>query len=371
MKTAYLLLITLAAVAGMRAEAQEMSALSCDDFRPTQEALERFPELVGACEGVAERDGELYGLFRAIVRRASISSVTLNLPATDNTFTVRPGASARVLIDGQKVPIRDLVRGQEIHIYLAVNEFAKPDIQNVALVSEADVLIELEITEVAALPTTASIWSAVASIGLVLLASGLLLRRRRLDSVSAAVVCVLMSVAAMPVEAQTQTRTVEIPARVATSMVRSVVIVEAVDKESRELKVIDASGRRYTLAVDQSVLNFNQIEPRDRIVTAYYESVAVYVVPEGAPTMGDATAVELAPIGGKPGIEIADTVMISATIEALNISDRIATIRGEDGSVRSLKLADEVPLENIDVGDEVRLRITQAIAISVQEVGPA
>ena len=39
--------------------AQQMTEteLSCQDFRPTEEALRRFPDLVGACEAVVVRDG--------------------------------------------------------------------------------------------------------------------------------------------------------------------------------------------------------------------------------------------------------------------------------------------------------------------------
>ena len=70
-----------------------MSALTCDDFRPTPEALERYPNLVGACEAIVERDGELYGLFRVVVRRVRGNNVTLHLPATGKTFTVSPDAS--------------------------------------------------------------------------------------------------------------------------------------------------------------------------------------------------------------------------------------------------------------------------------------
>jgi hypothetical protein len=44
------------------ANGQEMTQLSCKDFVPTEEARQRFPDLAGACDGVVERDGELFGL---------------------------------------------------------------------------------------------------------------------------------------------------------------------------------------------------------------------------------------------------------------------------------------------------------------------
>lgn len=367
MKTTILLLVVATLLISASAGAQEMTALSCDDFRPTPEALERFPDLEGACEGIVERDGELYGLFRANVRRVSGNSVTLHLPATGKTFRVRPDASQRVLIDGKKTRPRDLVRGQEIRIYLAVSEFAKLNVQEVAFVTESDVLVEIEIEEVAMLPDTASSRPMIALAGLILLAAGLLLRWRRLRAGSSmAVLIAAFAIVAAPV-ADAETKTVQVPGRVLTSMVKSVAIVESVNKETREIKVIDSSGRRYSFVAGDMVANFDQIEPRDRIVTEYLESIAIFVVPKGAPALGNAAAVELAPLGDKPGVAMAETFMVSATIEALNVTDRLATLRAEDGSVRTVKVADDVPLDMVDVGDEVRLRITEAIAISVQE----
>lgn len=136
--------------------AQDMTetALSCQDFNPTQEALQRFPDLVGACEAVVDRNGELYGRFSAVVRRAGNRTVTLYLPATDHTFKVDTKSDARVLIGSRKVRPRDLVRGQEIQIYLSARQFSQPDIEEVALVTETEVIIDHPVEEVAVLPTT-------------------------------------------------------------------------------------------------------------------------------------------------------------------------------------------------------------------------
>lgn len=163
------------------AEETITTALSCDDFKPTAEALERFKNLEGACEAVVERNGELYGQFSAVVRRASSRAVVLYLPATDHTFTVNPKSDARVLLGGKKVRPRDLIRGQEIQIYLRVASFATPDIQEIVLVTESEVMIEHVVTPVAALPTTASPWPTAGLASLMLLGTGWWMRRRRLN----------------------------------------------------------------------------------------------------------------------------------------------------------------------------------------------
>ena len=367
MRMPRLLLIFAALLISTSASAQEVSALSCKDFRPTTEALERFPNLAGACEAIVERDGELYGLFRAIVRHVQRNSVTLHLPATGKTFTARPDASHRVIADGKRMRTRDLARRQEIRIYIPVNEFAKPDIVAVAFITEADFIVEVEIETVAALPTTASPWPTVGFAGLLSLGAGYVLRRRRLraDASLAVLLGGVLLVGAPAADANASTETVQIPGRVITSTVRSAAIVEAVNKETREIKVIDASGRRYSFIASDMVANFEQIEPRDRIITEYLESVAIFVTPADAPELGNVTAVELAPLGGKPGIKAVDTFMVRATIESLNADDRLVLLRGEDGRTRTVHVADDVPLDLVEVGDEVRMRITEAIAISV------
>ena len=310
MKTHFSVAILVTAFLSANASGQEMTQLSCKDFIPTQEARERFPDLAGACEGVVERDGELFGLFRAEVRRVRGNNLTLHLPATDHTFTVRPDPATRVMVDGRKVRPRDLATRQEIRIYLSASEFAKPDVEEIAFVTESEFLVDVPVDE--------------------------------LSSVS-------------------------IPGRVITSTARHEAIVESVNKETREIKVVDANGKIHKFVAGDMVANFDQIEPRDRIVTEYLESVAVFVVPEGSPSMGDMGMVEVAPLGEKPGMAMADTYMVAAKIDAIDTDTRVVTLRGDDGFQTALRVADDVNLGEVKVGDEVRMRVTEAVAIKVVE----
>lgn len=156
-----------------------VSELSCADFVPTEAALKRFPNLEGACEAVVERNGELFGLFRAIVRVPGNRTTVLYIPATDKTVRVHPEPGTHVLIDGRKTRPMQLTRGQEIRIYLSLTEFATPNIEEVVLVTESDVLIEHSVETVAALPTTASLLPALGLGSLALFGAGWLIRRRR------------------------------------------------------------------------------------------------------------------------------------------------------------------------------------------------
>ena len=93
----------------------------------------------------------------------------------------------------------------------------------------------------------------------------------------------------------------------------------------------------------------------------------MFVAPAGTPALGDVGLVEVAPLGEKPGVMMADTFMVAATIDAIDASERVVALRGEDGFQTSLKVADDVDLDAVKVGDEVRMRVTEAVAISVVE----
>ena len=286
----------------------EMTALSCADFRPTEEAIERFPDLVGACEGVVEMNGELYGRFVAVVRLASADSVRLYLPATRHTFTVRPESDARFLIEGGNIRPQDLEPGQEIQIYLSAAEFASPDIDEVVLVDDSTMLIK------------------------------------------------------HPVAGGTDVK----PARVLSTVMRIEVIVEAVNKEARELKLIDAQGDRFVVVADDSIDNFDQIRPRDRIITEYLESVAVVIAPEGAePAVDDASTWNVAPAGDEPGVEGVGTRLMTAQVRGIDEVERQLIVEDENGYITRLQASEDAPLDMVSIGDQVRLRITKALAINI------
>ncbi|MCZ6887693.1 MAG: hypothetical protein O7H39_04280 [Gammaproteobacteria bacterium] len=179
------LLVALALVwlqGAFAAQQVQESALTCADFRPTDAALERYPELVGACEGIVERNGELFGKFKAVIRRPGNRDIRIYIPAVDRVMTVTPKRDARVQVGNRSIRPRDLDRGQEFSMYLAVAQFAEPDIDEIAFVTEENLIIEHTVTAAPMLPATASPWPAVGLVGgLAVLGAALMRRQRRLQ----------------------------------------------------------------------------------------------------------------------------------------------------------------------------------------------
>lgn len=159
------------------------------------------------------------------------------------------------------------------------------------------------------------------------------------------------------------------PARVISTIVKTAAIVESVNPETREIRLINSEGNRFTVVADDSVRNFDQIEARDRIIAEYLESVAIVILPHDAPPPEyDVEAeVEIAALGDRPGMGAATTEVILAEVHGLNVADRLVTLKMQNGEIRTIKAADDAPLDLVDVGDQVQMRITKAVAVSVVE----
>ena len=153
-----------------------------DHMEPTAEALERFSDLQGSCEGIYEINGAKYVRSQAVIRSKRGGKVTLYLPATDRTFEATPDTSGRVWVGNRKMRIRDLSRGDEVGIYLSMDKFFQEQVDEIALAvpdESADTHTLVPLNPAPALPTTASVLPALGMTSGLLLAAGLLMRRFR------------------------------------------------------------------------------------------------------------------------------------------------------------------------------------------------
>ena len=142
--------------------------------------------------------------------------------------------------------------------------------------------------------------------------------------------------------------------------------VEKIDMATREVTLKGEEGNLETIKVGPEARNLGQLKVGDKVTFKYYQALAVSVAPAGGkPSLTESTDVQRAPLGEKPGGRVASTVEAVGTVVALDLKARTATIRGPKGKVHTMKAGDQVRLENVKVGDQVTVRYTEAIAISV------
>lgn len=153
----------------------------CDGVRWSDAALQAYPNIASACQGVEERDGKTYVKFSGTVERNINRGKELRINFKEgDTMTLSPPPNTRLFVNGKQTPVSELQRGDELNFYV-------PNDQLVAQVAENDapqpqyVAVPIEYREVvrepaqqqaASLPHTAGDMPLVALGGIMLLGLG-------------------------------------------------------------------------------------------------------------------------------------------------------------------------------------------------------
>jgi hypothetical protein len=144
--------------------------------------------------------------------------------------------------------------------------------------------------------------------------------------------------------------------------------VTGIDAASRHVTLVSPDGKKTTVKCGPEVINFDQIRVGDQLKVTVTEELVAYLAEAGAPPRdGAATAVALAPKGAKPGGMMAETVQVTAKVTAIDLKHHKATLQFPDGSTRKVAVRKDVDLTRRQVGEEVVLRITDMLAISVEK----
>jgi hypothetical protein len=132
--------------------------------------------------------------------------------------------------------------------------------------------------------------------------------------------------------------------------------------------LVTKDGTKSTIKCGPDVANFAQIEVGDQVKATVTEQLVVFVRQPGEPAGDGATGVvALAPIGAKPGGAIANTEEITAKVKSIDAKHRKATLLFPDGTKRTFTVRPDVDMTRHNVGDEVVIRATEAVAISVEK----
>ena len=142
----------------------------------------------------------------------------------------------------------------------------------------------------------------------------------------------------------------------------------AIDKKDRVLTVKKSDGDIVDLKVGDYARNFDQIKEGDNIKVEYYDSVTVYIGEPGDKIEeSSSAAVVRAPKGAMPSGSVAEVKEGAATIEAIDKTERILSLRLPDGKKITTKVNSSVKgFDKLQAGDSVRVRISDSISISVE-----
>jgi hypothetical protein len=155
---------------------------SCADLNWSAEALAANPDVAMSCQAVYEKNGELFAKATIEVVRVRGNRMTFRTLHTDggkgDSRSIQLDNSWRAEIGGRSYRASDLMRGQQLNVYIPQDRFALA-VEDADGLDVADMVV---IEEVVEMPTTASPLFLIGLAGGAFMALGGLLSglRRRL-----------------------------------------------------------------------------------------------------------------------------------------------------------------------------------------------
>jgi co-chaperonin GroES (HSP10) len=143
--------------------------------------------------------------------------------------------------------------------------------------------------------------------------------------------------------------------------------VQAVDLETRTVKLKGPEGKEVTLQVSEEARNLPQVKVGDQVTMQYFEGLAVTLEQSTSPHRQrvETESTFRAEPGKKPGGMMVEKMQVYAKVQAIDPEQRTVTLRGPERQV-TLKVAKDVDLGKVKVGDDVYAEYLEGFAISVQ-----
>ena len=143
--------------------------------------------------------------------------------------------------------------------------------------------------------------------------------------------------------------------------------VVAIDRDDRIVFLRTADGTMIPVKCGKDVTHLDQIKEGDEVKAVAIGRVANYVGKDAPPDGGAGRVVMRTMQDGKPGFVIVDTTQTQEKVEAVDAAGKTLTLKGDDdGTPTQISVAPEVDLSGIEKGDEVTVRATGGLALSVQ-----
>ena len=159
-----------------------------------------------------------------------------------------------------------------------------------------------------------------------------------------------------------------VPGGVTVETYKSSATVTAIDPDTRLVTVVSPNGAKATFKAGPDVINFDQIHIGDQIRATLTRELVVSLRNSGEPAAdGGVGAIALAPKGAKPGIVMAGTTEVTATVEAIYLKTHEATLLFPDGTTKTVAVRPDVDLTQAKIGQQVTIRTTQSVALLVEK----
>ena len=146
-------------------------------------------------------------------------------------------------------------------------------------------------------------------------------------------------------------------------------MVEAINHETREVTLRGPEGGTVTFIASEEARNLDQVKAGDIVMAEYVQSMSIEVFANDGsePGAGELSVAGRSEKGEMPGMAAIDAVVVTATVEEINIEANTFKLKGPSGEIKEYAARDPENLKKAAVGDIVVITYTEAIAISVEK----
>lgn len=146
-------------------------------------------------------------------------------------------------------------------------------------------------------------------------------------------------------------------------------MVEAINHETREVTLRGPEGNSASFVASEEARNLDQVQVGDIVMAEYVQSMSIEVFANDGvePGAGEIAAMGRSEKGEMPGMAAIDTVVVTATVEEINIEANTFKLKGPSGEIKEYEAQNPENLKKAEVGDLVVITFTEAVAITVEK----
>jgi hypothetical protein len=170
-------------------------------------------------------------------------------------------------------------------------------------------------------------------------------------------------------ETDTQTKIQQgVPGGTVVQTSRIEATVTAIDTAKRKVTLVTRKGEKFKVTAGPEVDNFDQVRVGDQLKVTYTEELIVRMAKPGEKTEDSGEAeFDIAPRNAKPGLKTSETYQVTATVAAIDMKKRQATLSFADGYTKTFKVRPDVDLTKRKVGEKVVIRTSETFAIKLEK----
>jgi hypothetical protein len=141
--------------------------------------------------------------------------------------------------------------------------------------------------------------------------------------------------------------------------------IEAIDKASRVVTLKGPEGNSVDVKAPDQLEGFNSLRVGDEVTATYFAAVMIRARKPGDPVATGEPATTVRRTERTPGSDTRQERTFTVTVEAVDAKAPSLRVKGPQGRVATMAVADPKQLQNLKVGDTVDLTYYESLLVKV------